>query len=331
MSSTNIIQAIPLPNTTLPLSSMESKPSGIDNKSIKGYEPNGKYVIKTSSNYDDNTQGFNAFNETTNTYWECDRVNYNNTSMTKNYSKYTQTPYSGITPSSYLGGGSENNTWSTKVGPNQNKTEIPGEWIEIKLPYKLYLTSYSITTPTFEATNTFPKKFTLVSSNDGESWDYVDQQLINKDEMPSKTVPRKPFDVTSYNKYSYFRLIITQMGDKMSKLRISNIKLNGTTELDSVPETFSTLHRSIEGVTNKYNKQNDYRLEGADLYRPTYSNYVNDKSETDTRPSKEQKSKNASNMFLNNITNTASDVLLYTGILTGVVISGIILTNMTKR
>lgn len=329
MSSTNIIQAIPLPSITL--SSMESGQSGIDNKSIKGYEPNGKYVIKTSSNYNDNTQGFNAFNETTNTYWECDNVNNNNTSMTKNYSKYTQTPYSGITPSSYLGGGSENNTWSTKVGPNKNKTEIPGEWIEIKLPYKLYLTSYSITTPTFEATNTFPKKFTLVSSNDGESWDYVDQQLINNDEMPSKTVPRKPFDVTSYNKYSYFRLIITQMGDKMSKLRISKIKLNGTTELDSVPETFSTLYRSIEGVTNKYNKQNDNKLDGADLYRPTYSNYLDNNLETDVHPSKEPKSKNAPNMFLNNITNSASDVLLYTGILTGIVVSGIILTNMTKR
>ena len=122
MSSTNIIQAIPLPNITF--SSMESGQSGIDNKSIKGYEPNGKYVIKTSSNYNDNTQGFNAFNETTNTYWECDNVNNNNTSMTKNYSKYTQTPYSGITPSSYLGGGSENNTWSTKVGPNKNKIAL---------------------------------------------------------------------------------------------------------------------------------------------------------------------------------------------------------------
>ena len=329
MSSSNIIQAIPLPNVTL--LAMESTQSGIDNKSIKGYEPNGKYVIKTSSYFDNNTQGFNAFNDTTNTYWGCDKDNNNNyVDGSRDYLKYDSDPYSGITPSSYLGGGSESNTWSTKVGPNKNKTEIPGEWIEIKLPYKLYLTSYSITTHTFEATNTFPKKITLVSSNDGESWNYVDQQLINKNEMPSKNAPTKTLSVTSYNKYSYFRLIITQMGDKTSWLRISNIKLNGTTELDSVPETFSTLHRSMDGVTNKYNKQNDYILDGADLYRPTYSNYI-DNVETDIHTSNERPLPKTTTRFLHDIRKTASDVLLYTGIITGVVVSGVILTNMSKR
>ena len=73
MSPTNIIQAIPIPNITL--KSMESGQSGIDDKSIDGYQPNGKYVIKTSSYYNDNTLGFNAFNANTNTYWECDNVN----------------------------------------------------------------------------------------------------------------------------------------------------------------------------------------------------------------------------------------------------------------
>ena len=326
MSSNNIIQAIPLPNITL--KSMESVQSGIDNKSIKGYEPNGKYVIKTSSNYNNDRQGFNAFNDTTDTFWECDNKDNNNKNA--NSSQYIQTPYSGITPSSYLGGGSDDNTWSTKVGPNKNKTEIPGEWIEIKLPYKIYLTSYSITTPTFTITNTFPKKFTLVSSTDGETWDYVDQHLINNDEMPSTNSPTKTLSVTSYKKYSYFRLIITQMGDEMSLLRISNIKLNGTTELDSVPETFSTLHRSMDGVTNKYNKQNDYILDGADLYRPTYSNYI-DNVETDIHTSNERPLPKTTTRFLHDIRKTASDVLLYTGIITGVVVSGVILTNMSKR
>ena len=96
MSSNNIIQAIPLPNITL--KSMESVQSGIDNKSIKGYEPNGKYVIKTSSNYNNDRQGFNAFNDTTDTFWECDNKDNNNKNA--NSSQYIQTPYSGITPSS---------------------------------------------------------------------------------------------------------------------------------------------------------------------------------------------------------------------------------------
>jgi len=323
----NIIQAIPIPNKTL--TTMESTISGVDDKSINGYVPNGNYTIKTSSDYNNNTQGFNAFNDNTNTYWESDNINNNNT-MSKNYSKYIQSPYSGITPSSYLGGGSENNTWSTNVGPNKNKTEIPGEWIEIKIPYKIYLTSFSITTPTFSATNSFPKKFTLVSSNDGSSWDYVDQYLINKNEMPSQNAPTKTFSVTSYNKFSYFRLIITQMGDEMPRLRINTIKLNGTPQLNSVPETFSTLNRSIDGFTNQYNKQNSYGLEGADLYRPTYSNYT-DNLDTENQKTEEQKTKDTNNTFFNNITDTASDVLIYTGILTGAVVTGLLLANMSKR
>lgn len=324
----NIIQAIPISGKTL--SSMDSNLSGINNNSIDGYTPNGNYTIKTSSYYSTHTQGFNAFNDSVYSYWESDNVNNNNDVMSKNYSKYTQSPYSGTTPSSYLGGGSNNNTFSTRVGPNQNKTEIPGEWIEIKLPYKIYLTSFSITTPTFAAINSFPKKFTLVSSNDGESWDYVDQYLINNSDMPSQNSPTKTFSVTSYQKYSYFRLIITQMPDEMSRLRISLLKLNGTPLLNSVPETFSTLQRSLEGLTNQYNKQNDYKLEGADLYRPTYSNYTKN-LETETQQTKEPQIKEKKNIFLNNIKETASDVLLYTGILTGAVVTGLFLSNMSKQ
>ena len=323
----NIIQAIPVEGRTL--TTMETTISGVDDGSILGYIPNGNYTIKTSSYYNTDTQGFNAFNDDVNSYWECDNVGNNNTS--KNYSNYTQSPYSGITPSSYLGGGSDNNTWSTKVGPSKNKTEIPGEWIEIKIPYKIYLTSFSITTPQFSAKNSFLKKFTLVSSNDGNSWDYVDQYLINNDDMPYQNSPTKTFQVTSYNKFSYFRLIITQMSDETSRLRINTLKIKGTPQLSSVPETFSTLHRSIDGFTHQYNKQNAYKLEGADLYRPTYSNYTDTTLEIENKKIKERTVKDTKNTFLNNITDIASDVLLYTGILTGAVVTGLIITNMSKR
>jgi len=323
----NIIQAIPVEGRTL--TTMETTISGVDDGSILGYIPNGNYTIKTSSYYNTDTQGFNAFNDDVNSYWECDNVGNNNTS--KNYSNYTQSPYSGITPSSYLGGGSDNNTWSTKVGPSKNKTEIPGEWIEIKIPYKIYLTSFSITTPQFSAKNSFLKKFTLVSSNDGNSWDYVDQYLINNDDMPYQNSPTKTFQVTSYNKFSYFRLIITQMSDETSRLRINTLKIKGTPQLSSVPETFSTLHRSIDGFTHQYNKQNAYKLEGADLYRPTYSNYTDTTLEIENQKIKERTVKDTKNTFLNNITDIASDVLLYTGILTGAVVTGLIITNMSKR
>ena len=117
----------------------------------------------------------------------------------------------------------------------------------------------------------------------------------------------------------------------MSRLRINTIQLNGTPQLSSVPETFSTLHRSIDGFTNQYNKQNGYGVEGADLYRPTYSNYTDTTLEIENPQIKEQKAKDTTKTFFNNITGTASDVLLYTGILTGAVVTGLIITNMSKR
>ena len=73
MPASKIIQAIPLPNKQL--TSMTSTISGINNNSIVGYEPNGKYEVKTSSYYNDTVQGFNAFNYNIQKYWECDNIN----------------------------------------------------------------------------------------------------------------------------------------------------------------------------------------------------------------------------------------------------------------
>ena len=46
---------------------------------------------------------------------------------------------------------------------------------------------------------------------------------------------------------------------------------------------------------------------------------------------KEQNANDTKTTFFNNITDTVSDVLLYTGILTGAVVTGLLLTNMSKR
>lgn len=335
MSNSKIIQAIPIPNKQL--TSMNSTLSGINTKPITGYEPNGKYEVKTSSYYNDTTQGFNAFNDNQK-YWECDNINNPNYQPGKtSYPQYTQKPYGGKIPSSYLGGGAENNknTWITKVGPNENKTDIGGEWIQIRIPYKLYLTSYSITTPTFSGNNTFPTKFTLVASNDGETWDYVDQHLINKSQLPKGNMPLKTFSVTTYIKYNYFRLIVTAMPDYVDKLRISSIKLLGTTILDDIPEqeTFRTLHRSIETFTNKFNNDYGKLVDGADLYRPTYSMYNDIYNNTNKNSSSndDMNETTKNKLDINRITNLVQDVLLYTSIFTGVLIIGVGLGNMAKK
>ena len=322
MSNSNKIQAIPIKGKTL--TTMTSEISGIDNTS--GYVLDGIYEIKTSSFYSDFDQGFNAFNDDTNDYWECDNKDNANIRMNKNYSSYTQKPYSGITPSTYLGGGVEDNTWITQVGPSENKTDIEGEWIQIKLPYKLYLTDYSITTPSYASYHTFPVKFTLVASNDDATWDYIDQQYIS--ELPSSNTPDKSFKVTTYNNYSYYRLIVTEMPVNTYKLRINIIKLMGVLSLNDVSgsESFTTLYRSIDGFTNRYNKRNEKTLDGADLYRPTYSNY-----NTIKRTEEKKEIKKNESVFLDKMRNTAENVLLYTGIFTGVFISGILINNMVKR
>lgn len=326
--TSTIVQATPIPNKVL--TSMTSTISNVKNYSITGYEPNGIYEVKTSSYYNDTTQGFNAFNDNTQ-YWECDNINNPNYQPgKKSYPQYTQKTYGGDVPSSYLGGGAENNrnTWVTKVGPNANKTDLKGEWIQIKLPYKIYLTKYSITTPTFSGYNTFPVKFTLVGSNDGETWDYLDQQLINKDQLPRGNMPMKTFFVTSYIKYTYFRLIVNVMPDFVNRLRINTIKLFGTPILDDIPtsETFTTLKRSIDVHTNKCC---DKKIDGADLYRPTYSTYSGMYDVINNNDTSNDGNK--SGIDINRITNLSQDVLLYTSIFTGIFIIGVLLGNAVKK
>ena len=323
----SIVQAIPLENASL--TSMSTTISDMETNGDYNY--NGKYEVKTSSYYSDNTLGFNAFNND-DKYWECDNIkNSNNIQGTRSYPSYTQKTYSGTTPSSYLGGGADNNNnkWFTRVGPNENKINIEGEWIQIKLPTAIYLSKYLLRTPTFEAINTFPVKFTLVGSNNGDQWDYIDQQLVN--DLPSKNEPEKMFAVTSYNKYSYFRLIVSELYTGNHKLRLNMIKLYGTPILNDVEvniETFINLNRSMECSVKKYNKKTEKGLEGADFYRPTYSNYNNP-----TIENKKIKNKmvNKENNLLGLERTAAEDVLLYTGIFTGVFITGLFIHNMIKR
>jgi hypothetical protein len=334
MSASNTIQAIPIPNKLL--ITMSSSISGVNNNSITGYQPNGIYEIKTSSYYNDTTQGFNAFNDNIQTYWECDNMNNPNYQPGRTtYPQYTQKTYGGEVPSSYLGGGAENNKnkWITKVGPNTNKTDLVGEWIQIKIPYKLYLTSYSITTPTFSGYNTFPVKFTLVGSIDGEIWDYIDQRLMNKNELPNGNMPVKTFSVMTYNKYSHFRLIVNTMSDFVDRLRISTIKLLGTTILDDVPDrdTFTTLHRSIDTYTNTYNKGCNKSLDSADFYRPTYSMYGDMYNTSNHTESDEIYRTNNTSIDENRITMLSQDLLLYTSVFTGVLIFGLLLSNAVKK
>ena len=215
------------------------------------YEPNGKYYIKSSSERSDKHKAFNAFNANTNTYWECDNVNnpdYN--ILNTSYSEYKQTPYNKGSPSVYRGGGNKSNYWTTKVGTRQ--TEVPGEWIQVQLPYKIFLTSYLVMTPAFIKDSIFPVNFMIAGSLDGENWDLVNQHQLKGSEMPTK-VPEKMFYVSPIKQYNFFRFIVMKMANNIGTTKISNLKLFGSTTqfsnaISTNKETFINLNR---GLTNK--------------------------------------------------------------------------------
>jgi hypothetical protein len=274
---------LPLPDS-LKLTSSTTSINGISNLDnhnniIPKYKPNGLYKVTSSSVIsltNTNNMPFNVFNYNDPTkYWQSDVKDGNKknggdstTALLYNYPAYTQNAYNSSTASKgdvakltapYQGGGLHNNTWSTMVG----STSIPGEWIQIELPFKIYLKDYKLTTPpkvtvnNFTSKLTFPRKFAVVGSNDGQTWNYVDQQVID----PTSTITDKVFHVSSAAAYSYFRLIISSMSYQMSNVSISSWFFQGTTILESEKQSnhksgFMTLSRAMEIADVDYGNVN---------------------------------------------------------------------------
>lgn len=232
--------------------------SGVADKGIVKYTPNGKYVITSSSGGDN---AHNAFNND-DKHWECNN---------KENGGYAQNPYTGgIDDSAYVGGGRDN-TFSTPITSSHSKRTAPmrGEWIQIHIPYQAYIQSYRIKTP--EGTdNTFPRKFVFAGSNDENTWTQLDQRNLKNEGITNE----KMFNINTTDKYSYFRLIINGMGPKMSTVRIKEIQLVGTTMITTNPnaDTFITLTRSIE-INNECNNNRSY--EGINMYDKQYAKYDN--------------------------------------------------------
>lgn len=234
--------------------------SGVADKGIVKYTPNGKYVITSSSGSE---TAHNAFNND-NKFWECNN---------KENGGYSKNPYTGDASqdSAYVGGGSDNNTFSTPITSSPSKRTAPmrGEWIQIHIPYQAYIQSYRIKTP--DGTyNTFPRKFIFAGSNDGTTWTQLDQRNLQNEGLTKE----KMFDINTTDKYSYFRLIINGMGPNMSTVKIQEIQLVGTTMITTNPkaDTFITLTRSIE-INDECNNNRSY--DGINMYGKQYAKYDN--------------------------------------------------------
>ena len=246
-----LIQILPLPNGSL-LTSNNTTVSGMTNYDIPSYTPNGNYIVTASSSAGDDNAPYKVFNDSITDFWQCDyKDNPGFNALKMSYPRYVSDPYNAANPSSYQGGGDPKNTWITKTGTGSTKVDLKGEWIQIELPYKIYLYKYSIATPVYSTENsTFPLQFTLVGSNDGNEWAYVDQRNLKPDKLPPKTEPKKVFNINSSEKYSYYRLVINQMHETMTSVRIYQWNLFGVTYTtvnpDTKQETFVNLTRGIE-------------------------------------------------------------------------------------
>jgi hypothetical protein len=234
-------------------------------ESIYEFDHTGTYIIRSSSCFYLKTDASNyahhgpfvAFNnqntKNKKDFFLCDMPNQNY-KQNSNYAKYIQFPYAfGLnTPASYIGGGSQSNTYSTMV----NKSNIKGEWIQIKLPDgksnvigkgRMYLTKYGISTPTnWNAPVSFPKNFVVVGSNEGldnSNWELVDQQ--NLDTIPDISTQPIEFKVVTSSKYTYFRLIVLELFKNYPGVfAIKQWKLYGTP--DPPLETFETMNTAYK-------------------------------------------------------------------------------------
>lgn len=100
------------------------------------------------------------------------------------------------------------------VSTTVSGSAVTGEWMQIQLPYKLLVTTYSIMTGAGGGGGSynamFPKNYTFAGSNNGTTWTLIDSRTgysatsangINRFTAPTQTVY-----------YTYFRLIGSAVG-----------------------------------------------------------------------------------------------------------------------
>jgi hypothetical protein len=121
---------------------------------------------------------------------------------------YTQFPYN--TSGVYQGGGSGPLTYSTTI---QSVGSIGGEWVQIKLPYKLQLSTYTLYPVQGAGVNwatRYPTIYYIVGSTDGTTWYQVDYRTFSGPITPSNG-PLTYTTTSNTNYYSYFRLITNKV------------------------------------------------------------------------------------------------------------------------
>ncbi len=224
----------------------------------------GSYIVSSSStDSSKNNLPYNAFNNSSNTYWESEKMDKIN--------KYKQFAFTNSEPASYVGGGTDSNTWKTIV----NNNNILGEWIQIQIPYKLYLDNYSLLShPIINEYSTVsdipetlkqnsPKQFYVLGSNDGVKWNIIDQRnLLN---VPMDLNKATTYYVNTRNGYSYFRLVINQL------FKGDNIKLYQFNLFGYVNSISGKIHK----IENYANYENTIKNNNPNIYMQHYKPFSN--------------------------------------------------------
>jgi hypothetical protein len=113
-------------------------------------------------------------------------------------------------PSTYNSSGA----YTGSVSTVSSGTTVLGEWMQIQLPYTLYVTTYNVFTKVNGAGPTwaqmFPKSFYLCGSSNGSTWTTIDNR---SNVTGSTTTSSNKFTAPQYTTgYRYFRLIGQQIG-----------------------------------------------------------------------------------------------------------------------
>ena len=144
---------------------------------------NGKTYVASASSENSGAYAWYAFDKNTTNYW-----NWNFSILGNLYPGGA-----GITYGNYTGPVTTTDTQGTVY---------KGEWIQLQLPTRISLSSYTVygPSPTYD-----PGTFFVLGSNDGVNWTLVSSQVF----VPWTTTPQTlTFQAQSSQTFSYFRMVI---------------------------------------------------------------------------------------------------------------------------
>lgn len=180
-----------------PITGINSSEYTINNETGMNSYKNGQYIITSSSQGIQELglglmKNYYAFDNNENTYW------------LNNFKLYTPTQFNTeLQPSSP--------SW---VDGSRN---VYGEWLQIKLPYRIQLFNYNIVFYNEYISN----KFYIAGSINGTNWDALDYRTNN----PSLSVT---VNLNNLKTYSYFRFISNiNDGNNPKVISVKNWYLNG--------------------------------------------------------------------------------------------------------